>query len=142
MPSDATPSYRFYVEIGDVKEAVFTEVSGLQVEMDVTEYREGGLNNFAHFLPGPIKANRVTLKRGMTRSNDFLKWHIPNGSAPVVRKSISVVLYDVEGKRVATWNFHNAYPVKWTGPQLTADGTSVAIESLEIAHEGMQLDLG
>jgi len=142
MPTDATPSFRFYVEIANVKEAVFTEVSGLQAEMEVTEYQEGGLNDFTHFLPGPIKAGRITLKRGMTRSNDFLKWQIPNGSSPVVRKPISVVLYDVEGNRVATWNFHNAYPVKWSGPQLTADGAAVAIESLEIAHEGMQLDLG
>src|ERR1700687_5302643 len=72
--TDRHAANRFYVEVAKIHEAVFTEVSGLQVEMQVTDYEEGGQNNFVHRLPGRLKVGNITLKRGLVRSNDFLKW--------------------------------------------------------------------
>jgi phage tail-like protein len=132
---------RFYVEIenagGSPIQAVFTEVSGLQVEMQVTEYEEGGTNTFIHRLPGRLKVSNVTLKHGLTRSNDFLKWVL---APKIQRRNITVVMYDVAGKSVIRWDFAGAFPVKWVGPQFTADSTAMAIESIEIAHRGLSVD--
>lgn len=130
---------RFYVEIGksgaQTVQAVFTEVSGLQIEMQVTEYEEGGTNNFIHKLPGRLKVSNVTLKHGLTRSNDFLSWCLS-----LERRNVSVVMYDVAAKPVMRWNFTDAYPVKWVGPQFTADSTAIAIETVELAHRGVTVE--
>lgn len=133
---------RFYVQIGDGGEqiqALFTEVSGLQVEMQTMEYQEGGTNTFVHRLPGPLKVSNITLKHGLTRSNEFLQWCL---SLPpkLSRRNVTVVMYDVAGSWVSRWHFRNAYPVKWVGPTFTSDGTAIAIESLEIAHQGLTVE--
>jgi len=140
-PTDRHAANRFYVEIGKIQEAVFTEVSGLQVEMQVTDYEEGGQNNFVHRLPGRLKVSNVTLKRGLVRSNDFLKWCMAAAlEKPMDRRNVSIVLFDQAGKMVIRWNFANAFPVKWVGPQFTADSTTLAIESVELAHEGITVE--
>jgi phage tail-like protein len=129
---------RFYVEIGDGGkqiQAVFTELSGLQVEMQVMEYEEGGTNSFVHRLPGRLKVGNITLKHGLTKSNDFLKWCMK-----LERKNVTVVMYDVKGQPVVRWHFNKAYPVKWTGPSFTADSTAMAIESVEITHQGLTVE--
>jgi phage tail-like protein len=134
---------RFYVQVGEkgaAMQAVFTEVSGLQVEMQVTEYEEGGTNDFVHRLPGRLKVGNVTLKHGMTVSNAFLKWCMKTGIGTLQRKNVTVVMYDVAGKTVVRWHFNKAYPVKWTGPQFTADSTAMAIESVEFTHDGLTVD--
>lgn len=139
MPQEGYPDCRFYVEIDGKKEAVFTEVSGLQIEMEVMEYQEGGNNDFVHRLPGPTKVSNLTLKRGMTRSNDFFKWYTEVARGQIRRYNVSVVMYDVGGKELTRWDFVKAYPVKWIGPQLTAAGSAAAIETLELAHAGLRL---
>ncbi len=145
-PTDRHAANRFYVEVGATKgtsdfQAVFTEVSGLQVEMQVTDFEEGGENNFVHKLPGRLKVGNVTLKRGLVRSNDFLMWCMHAALVkPMDRRNVSIVLFDQEGKTVVRWNFLKAFPVKWVGPQFTADSTTVAIESVELAHEGLTVE--
>ena len=133
------PARRFYVEIEGHTQAVFTEVSGLQVEMQVFEYQEGGNNGFIHRLPGPVKVSNIILKRGLTTSNDFFKWCMEVASRQVSRKHLSVLLYNTLGEEVVRWNFHNAYPVKWVGPQFNSTSTATAIETLELAHDGLEL---
>jgi phage tail-like protein len=133
---------RFYVQIGDgaqQNQALFTEVSGLQVEMQTMDYQEGGTNTFVHRLPGPLKIGNITLKHGLTRSNEFLQWCL---SVPphLHRRNVTVVMYDAEGSWVARWHFRNAYPVKWVGPSFTADSTAMAIESIEVAHQGLTVE--
>lgn len=140
MAQDAVPVFRFYLEVADVVEAVFTEVSGLQVEMETQDIEEGGINGFTRRVPGRVKVSNLTLKRGMTRSNDFIKWFMSTAPGTVDRRNISLVLYDVKGDKVATWHFQNAYPVKWVGPQFTSDGNAAAIETVELAHEGMTVE--
>ncbi len=133
---------RFYVQIGDgdaQMSALFTEVSGLQVEMQTMEYQEGGNNTFVHRLPGPLKIGNVTLKHGLTNSNDFLNWCLAIPSRKK-RRNVTVVMYDAAGTWVARWHFHNAFPVKWVGPTFTSDSAAIAIESIEIAHEGLSVE--
>jgi phage tail-like protein len=130
---------RFYVEIGKggakQVQAVFTEVSGLQVEVQTMDYEEGGTNSFVHRLPGRVKVGNVTLKHGLTRSNEFLSWCMKPE-----RRHVTVVMYDSMGKPVIRWNFNDAYPVKWVGPQFTADSTAMAMESIELAHRGLTVE--
>lgn len=133
------PARRFYVEVAGVPMAVFTEVSGLQVEMQVFEYQEGGNNGFIHRLPGPVKVGNITLKRGITASNDFFKWCMEVATQKVNRQHVSVLMHDTRGTEVIRWNFQNAYPVKWVGPAFSSTSTSTAIETLELAHDGLEL---
>jgi phage tail-like protein len=139
MQNDVHPARRFYVQVEGCDQAVFTEVSGLQVEMQVTEYQEGGQNGFMHRLPGPVKIGNITLKRGLTTSNDFFKWCMQVASNQVSRRHLSVLMYDTKGQEVVRWNFLNAYPVKWVGPQFTSTSNATAIETLELAHDGLVL---
>jgi phage tail-like protein len=140
MSPEANPNYRFYVEIDAIPQAVFTEVSGLQMETEIMEYAEGGNNSFIHRLPGRTKVSNLTLKRGMTSSNEFFKWYLQVMQGKDTRRNISVVMYDVSGKELVRWNFVKAYPVKWIGPQFSADGTAMAVETVELAHNGLQVE--
>jgi phage tail-like protein len=135
---DASPSCRFYVDIGNAQ-ALFTEVSGLQMEMEVMSYEEGGRNDFVYQLPGRTKVGNLTLKRGMTTSNDFIKWCMKVAQGTIEPRNVTVLLFDAQGKPFLRWHFAGAFPVKWAGPQLTADGTAAAIETLELAHTGMSI---
>jgi phage tail-like protein len=136
---DAHPSCRFYVEIEGKTKALFTEVSGLQVEIVTQEYEEGGNNGYVHRLPGRAKVGNLTLKRGMTRSNDFLKWLFDVANGIIKPCNVSLVMYDTSRDSFMRWDFIKAYPVKWSGPQFTSKSTEAAIETLEIAHQGMIL---
>lgn len=135
--TDVFPAYRFYVELDGKKEAVFTEVTGLQIEMEVLEYAEGGNNGFVYRLPGRTKVGNVTFKRGLVTSNAFFDWSLEVAAGKVTRRNVSVVMYDVGGKEVRRWSFVGAYPVRWVGPQLSV-ATAAAIETLELAHNGLQ----
>lgn len=140
MAEEGTPNYRFYVQVDGISQAVFTELSGLQVETVVQEYEEGGNNSFIHRLPGRTKVGNVTLKRGVTKSNEFFNWYKGLINGKITRKHISVVMYDIAGKELLRWSFDNAYPVKWLGPQFAADGKTIAIETIELAHDGLRLE--
>src|SRR5205807_325280 len=115
---EAHPNCRFYVEIGGVPQAVFTEVSGLQAETVMFDYEEGGNNGFVHRLPGLTRVSNLTLKRGMAGSHEFFKWYLEITRGKILRRNISVVMYDVTGKVLVRWDLLNAYPIKWIGPQL------------------------
>jgi phage tail-like protein len=112
-------------------------MSGLQVETVVTEYEEGGNNGFVHRLPGRTKVGNLTLKRGIVASNEFFNWYSEILEGKLKYRHVDVLVYDAQGKELAKWSFANAFPVKWIGPQLAADGKNAAIETLELAHEGL-----
>lgn len=137
--AEAYPTCRFYVEVDGVAQAVFTEAGGLQMETEVMEYQEGGNNGYVHRLPGRVKASNLTLKRGMTGSHEFYTWLADVGSGKITRRNLSVIMYDVEGNELARWNLINAYPVKWLGPQFNAREASAAVETLELAHDTVNL---
>jgi phage tail-like protein len=137
MPVRSFLNCRFYVQINGITQAVFTELSGLSLETEVFEYAEGGNNAFPHRLPGRSKVGNLVLKRGITQNNELFKWcrDITNGK--IDKRNISVLMFDTEGKEMGRWDFVKAYPIKWTGPQFQADGQQTAVESLELAHDGL-----
>jgi phage tail-like protein len=135
--NDPYASFRFLVEIEGLVVGGFTEVSGLETELEVESYREGGLNAYAHELPGAAKYPRLVLKRGLTEADSFWRWYRDAARGKVDRKNGSIVLLDLTGQETWRWNFTDAYPVKWTGPQLRAGAAEVAVESLELVHRGL-----
>jgi len=138
MDIDAYVGCRFYIQIEGVTQAMFTEISGLQIETEVFEYAEGGNNGYIHRLPGPIRIGNITLKRGIAGSDELFKWYmkIIRGKKDD-RRNLSVLIYDTEGHELQRWDFIKAYPVRWVGPTLDANNSLVAIETFELAHEGL-----
>jgi len=136
--TEAHPACRFYVEIDGAKQAVFTEVGGVTLEVAVEDVEEGGNNSFVHRLPGRCKFGNLTLKRGLATSNEFFKWSLDVAQGKFTRKNLSIILYNVDGTEFMRWTFTNAYPVKWTGPQFKSDDSATAIETVELAHEGLK----
>jgi phage tail-like protein len=133
-------SFRFHVEIGDRKVGEFSEVTGLQAEVEVFEYREGGVNDFVHKLAGPVRypANLV-LKHGLMEASQIWEWENEILHGKISRTNVSIVLMDEMGQDRWRWNFRDAYPVKWSGPDLRARTAEVAVETLELAHRGFIL---
>ena len=129
--------FHFVVEVEGLVVGGFSEVDGLQIEIEVQEYREGGLNEYMHRRAGPTKhpANLV-LKKGLTDVKTLWNWYWDVVQGKVERKNISVLLLDEDGNELVRWNFEQACPVKWTGPQFRASANEVAVESVELVHHG------
>lgn len=141
----ATPSYphvsfNFLVELDGIVRAAFQEVGGLDSTIDVIEHREGGENITTRKYPGQVKYSNITLKWGMADDTELYAWHRMwvTGDPSAGRKNGSIVLLDRQGQEKARWNFVNAWPAKWTGPAFNAEGSDIAIETLELAHEGVE----
>ena len=133
-------SARFYIEVGSVFEGGFHEASGLNAEVETFEYQEGGQNTFTHKLPGRTKFHNVTLKGGMTDSLVLWKWFENVSNGLVERRDVSIVLCDQELNPRRRWVLREAYPVKWVGPSLKASENGACIESLELAHHGLEAE--
>lgn len=133
------PSNLFNVEIEGIQEAFFKECSGLQAETEILSFEEGGVNGYVHKLPGRTKFPNIVLKRGITNSGWLWDWYQKVASGKIERKNLSIVLYNHKGDEVKRWSFERAYPVKWSGTDLKADESAVAVETLEITHEGMKI---
>ena len=136
---DPSPSFRFGVKLGDLKVARFSECSGLEFEQETFDYKEGGLNTTVHRLAGRFKFTNLTLKKGIAADGDELwKWVTKAAQGQIVPKQVSVTLFDLSGtKPLRTWTFTEAYPVKWSAVPLNAEQNSIAIETLVLAHQGM-----
>ena len=132
--AQAYANCRFYVQIDGIGQAVFTELSGLQFELDVVTVYEGGVPVDKH--PGGLRASgNVVLKRGITKSNELFKWFRDFAIRGDFKyKNVSIVTYDSDGTELIRVNLINAFPCKWTGAQMTADGSMAAVETLEIAY--------
>ena len=131
--------YNFLLEIDGVAKAGFSEVSGLSTETAVIEYREGGDRTPARKIPGLTKYSNLVLKRGLTQDRALWDWRKTVIDGVVRRANVSLVLLDDARQPVARWNFRDAWPCKWEGPALNAKSSEVAIETLELAHEGFDL---
>jgi phage tail-like protein len=135
---DPQGNFNFLVEIDGISRAAFHEVSGLDSTVDVIEHREGGWNQTSRKLPGQTKHSNIVLKWGFSIDRDLVDWHQQIVDGDIVRKDGSIVLLDRRNNEVARWNFTRAWPTKYTGPSLSAEGSDVAIETLELAHEGVR----
>ncbi|GGG77799.1 phage tail protein [Paenibacillus radicis (ex Gao et al. 2016)] len=131
-------AYKFWIELDGMFVAGFTEASGLEAETEIEEYREGGLNGFVHRLPKGTRYPNIVLKRGMTQSAILWSWYESTMNGAIQRKHGAIVLQSADGSEFGRWNFTDAYPVKWSGPQLNASTSDVAFETIEIAHNGLK----
>ena len=136
---DPFRSFNFRLEIDGIDRGGFRECSGLDASQDPIEYREGTEGLTARKLPGLNKYSNITLKWGMTDDTELWDWRKKAIVGKVERRNGSIVLLDEAGEERLRWNFREAWPTKWTGPSFNATGNEVAIETLEIAHEGLEL---
>ena len=138
-PSPIYTACRFWVEFKGVTEGAFSECSGLQVETEVFEWEEGGLNEYKHRLLGRRKYSNIVLKRGIA-SKELLDWYCKcQVSGELKRLQLSIVLLGYTGSPELRWNVVGAAPVKWVGPTFKSGSTEVAVETLELAHHGLSL---
>jgi len=134
------PVFHFKVEWGG-KNVGFSEASGLTQELQLIEYRDGNSPDYSTIkMPGLHKYNNITLKRGIAKSdNDFFKWLNTVKLNTIERRDLTISLLNENHEAVVVWKAHNAFPVKIEGPGLKASGNEVAVESIELAHEGLVL---
>lgn len=137
------PKFHFQVEWGGSKIG-FTEVSGLDVEREVIEYRDGSSKEYSKLkMPGLTKFSNLTLKRGsFKKDNDFYNWWISNKLETVERRDITISLLNEEHTPIITWKVKNAWPSKIQPTDLKSDDNSIAIETMEIVHEGLTIENG
>lgn len=136
------PKFYFSVEVSDLAEATFQEVSGLDVEAQVIEYRHGNSPDFSTIkMPGLKKYGNVTLKKGIFKSdNKFWDWFNKIKMNTIERQPMTIKLLDESGAPTMVWTLKNSWPTKITGTDLKSDGNEVAVETLEIAHEGLTIE--
>ena len=134
---DPYRSYNFLVEIDGIARAGFRECSGLDTSQDPIEYREGTDKLTARKLSGLVKYSNISLKYGITDDASLWEWRKKAMDGNIERKNGSIVLLNDTGEEKLRWNFADGWPTKWTGPSFNATGNEVAIETLEIAHEGV-----
>jgi phage tail-like protein len=134
------PKFHFQVEWGGARLG-FTEVSGLTVETEAIEYREGNLPEYHKIkMPGMQKFSNITMKRGTFKSdNDFYKWWNTVALNTIERRDLTISLLNEKHEPVVVWKVKSAWPTKVQSSDLKGDGNEVAIETVEIAHEGLTI---
>jgi len=153
MPEDPLAAYRFIITLdpGDaylpwplaelvmlIALGAFSEVTGLSGELEVTSYAEGGVNDYVHQLPVRHSWGRITLRRGVVRDLGLWSWYQAGLTQSLgARRDGAIVLMTPAGIPAVAWEFRSGLAAKWTGPELHAGQDAVAVESLEIAHEGL-----
>jgi|SRR5882672_3124284 len=137
-PTDPFASYNFKLEIAGITVAGFSECTGLNREQNVIDYREGPEGLAIRKLPGLSKFGNITLKRGITTDKTIYTWNDQVHKGDIERKNISIVLQNEKHDEVVRWNVVNAWPSKYMAPDLKATANEVAIESVELTHEGLE----
>ncbi|HYP27441.1 MAG TPA: phage tail protein [Blastocatellia bacterium] len=143
---DPYAGYNFEVVVtgisddGKTVKGSFAEVSGLEVSMDPIEYRNGSEDITVRKLPGLKKFTNITLKRGITGDLAFWNWIVQGMNGTIVRTEGSIILLNESRQEVMRWNFKRAWPCKFTGPGLNSKNNEIAMETVEICHEGLSID--
>jgi phage tail-like protein len=146
--NDPYAVFNFQVVIDDINpdgqasKGAFSEVTGLDMEVAPFDYRTGAEDIVMRKLPGLKKFPNIVLKRGIIGETALWKWILSGANGLTDRKSGHIVLMDEAHREVMRWNFQRAWPAKYTGPQLGAAKNEVALETLELAHEGCYVDVG
>jgi phage tail-like protein len=139
--NDPYGAFNFTVEIDGVTVAGFSEVSGLTSETDIVEYRTGGEDIRNRKLPGLKKFTNVVLKRGFTATDELWQWRKTVMDGETARQSGTIVLRNEARDPAIKWTFREGWPSKWEGPAFNAKTSEVAIETLEIACEALEMEL-
>jgi phage tail-like protein len=136
---DAVAELRFLVTLGSITIGRFRECTGIAVEVETKDYMEGGLNDYVHKLPTRVKYPNVVLKRGVTHESALLDWfNKTRADYPGNWQQVTIQLLGPAAVPVQSWQFMDAYPVKWTGPNLNASSNQIATETLEMVHKGFK----
>ena len=136
---DPYVGYRFMVDIQGILVGGFQEVSGLSVEMATEDYQEGGTNDFVYKLPKTVKHGDIVLKKGLLDLNLLRDWYEGiAGGGHVVRKSGSIRVLDSKKNSLYSWDFYDAYPIKWEIGGLNAGTAGIIAESITLAHHGIR----
>lgn len=135
---DPYKNFRFLVEIDNIVQAGFSDCSGFGSNVEVIEYREGGDAATVRKLPGKTSYPDITLKWGLTDSRDLYDWHRTAIAGRIERKNGSIVVLDDTGQEKVRWNFFSAWPSKWDGPDFSAKGNDVAIDTLTVSCERVE----
>jgi phage tail-like protein len=134
---DPILAFRFRVTFDDLAEGGFSDCGGLQVETEVQEYAEGGLNTHVLRFPTRTKHTSIVLKRGIV-DRVLWDWYDDVIQGDIRRRNGTIAVQDPAGAAVvAEWQFRDAFPCKWIGPELVAGQSAVAVETLELCHEGL-----
>ncbi len=138
------PKFQFVVIIDGKDGAYFTEVSGLDIETQIIEYRHGNSQVFSAIkMPGLKKHGNITLKKGVLNRNSlFLSLFNQAKTNTVKRSTVVIKLLDEKGGAVMTWTLQNAFPTRITSPDVKADANEIAVETIEINHEGLTVSQG
>ncbi len=139
------PKFRFEVDLGtEMKSVAFQEVSGMDVENQIIEYRKSNSTLFStEKMPGIVKYGNVTMKRGVfVNDNTFWKWHAEITMNTIKRRTVLIKLLDEKGSVTMKWQLNNAWPTKITSTDLKSDGNEVAVDTIEIAHEQLIISNG
>jgi phage tail-like protein len=140
---DPYRAYNFTLLINGVTNGHFTEVTGLGVTIERISYREAGNNAIVRAIPGRVTYPPVVLRYGLTSSKELWDWLASAVEGRVSRRNVSVVMLDAPGAaEVVRWNLLNAWPQEWHGAPLDALSRELAIETLVLAHEGLQREAG
>ena len=137
--SDPYFTFNFILEIEGITAGGFSEVTGLQVEVEVQDYREGGVNDYIHKFAGSVRyPSNLVLKRGLTDADTLWNWLQEILKGNIQRKNGSIRLLNSAREEKWRWNFVEAYPIRWVGPEFRAGSAELAIESLELVHRGLK----
>lgn len=134
--------YRFKVTIDEIEAGDFREASGLTVQREVVEYHEGGENTRHHKLVGPTRFSNIVLRRGTSSSTDLFDWVKKAIDGVVERKNGSIIALTRSGDPLARWDFKNAWPCRYEGPNFVSGESETAIEVIELAHDGFEMKNG
>jgi phage tail-like protein len=135
---DPYRAYNFKLVVPGVAEGHFTECTNIGARVTPIPYREGGLSQVVHQLPGPVEYAEVTLRYGLTASRELWDWFMSAVEGRVERKNVSIVLMDSMGTTPVTqWDLVNAWPCSWRGTHLDAMGREAAIESVTLVFESL-----
>lgn len=134
---DPFMAYNFVVEIDGLITSGFTEVLGLESEIQLEEYQEGGVNGYVHKFPTRTTYPSLVLSYGLTNIDTLWDWYQATCLGKVQLKNGTIMLLNTQRLPVMWWNFRKAYPVKWSGAEFNAADTQVAIESIELVHQGI-----
>jgi phage tail-like protein len=136
------PKFRFSVDWGSIQSNIaFQEISGLDTETQIIEYRDSNSPVFSTVkMPGIAKFGNVTMKRGIFASDNlFWTWYSNIKMNVIKRETVIIKLLDETGQTIVKWTLNNAWPTKITSTDLKSDGNEVAIDTIEIAHEGLTI---
>ncbi len=150
---DPLPAFNFYIALidaSDVGSALlsglsgfllggFAECTGLESTLEVEEYKEGGVNDRVHRFPTRMSFGNITLKHGVSFGEQLWLWHEEFIKGEGTRRNGLIVLANEQRIPIKIWSFDRGIPVKWSGPSFNATNSEVAVESLEVAHEKLEL---